>query len=903
MADYVATFQKTGNLICNNINSFGGVPTVVREEVTPVIYSTNCTDNQNWLPVAYAGADQTIVLPVNSTTLTGAGTDADGSIVSYQWTKVAGPSQFNIATPALAQTIINNLVQGTYRFELRVTDNIGAFGVDTVTITVNPVAPPNQIPVAAAGTDQVITLPINTVTLTGNGTDADGTIAAYQWTKIAGPTQFNIATPALAQTIINNLVQGTYRFELRVTDNIGAFGRDTITITVNAALPVNQAPVASAGADQVITLPINTVTLNGSGTDADGTIASYQWTKIAGPAQFTLLSATQAQATVNNLAQGIYQFELRVTDNQGANGRDTIIVTVNQPAPPPNQPPVALAGTDRSITLPVNTVTLSGSGTDADGIISSYLWTKIAGPTQFTIVSTSQAQTAVNNLAQGIYQFELRVTDNLGAFGRDTITVTVNAALPVNQAPAASAGADQVITLPINTVTLTGSGTDADGTIAAYQWAKIAGPTQFTIVSASQAQTAVNNLVQGTYRFELRVTDNLGAFGRDTITIIVNPAPPPVNQAPNALAGQDVTLVLPVNTAILNGSGTDADGSISSYQWSKIAGPSQFTIFAASQAQSTVNSLIQGVYQFELLVTDNQGATGRDTVTVTVNSPAPPPNQAPVANAGFDRTITLPLNSTTLTGSGTDADGTISNYLWTKIAGPSQFIIVSQSQAQTQINNLVQGVYRFELRVTDNQGATGRDTVTVTVNSILPPANQPPVAYAGPDQLITLPLNTVVLSGSGTDPDGTITSSQWSKISGPVTFTITPLSPTEIEVSNLVEGEYQFAFTVTDNMGATGRDTVTIKVNPATLKEANIKVYPNPATSIIHIELKAVQNPVKNIIRIVNLEGKLVYQSEITRTQTTLVVPIDVQQLNAGVYYIHISGDGSISNPQSFIKL
>src|SRR5205814_1166685 len=153
---------------------------------------------------------------------------------------------------------------------------------------------------------------------------------------------------------------------------------------------------------------------------------------------------------------------------QGASTRDTILVTVNATPPPPNQSPTANAGTDINITLPTNSLTLSGNGSDADGTISSYKWTKISGPNQYSIASSGQAQTIVNNLVQGIYFFEFSVTDNQGVSTRDTTQVTVNAA--PNQAPAANAGADMIITLPIYSVTLSGSGNDPDGTIASYSW-------------------------------------------------------------------------------------------------------------------------------------------------------------------------------------------------------------------------------------------------------------------------------------------------------------------------------------------------------------------------------------------------------------------------------------------------
>jgi hypothetical protein len=92
-------------------------------------------------------------------------------------------------------------------------------------------------------------------------------------------------------------------------------------------------------------------------------------------------------------------------------------------------------------------------------------------------------------------------------------------------------------------------------------------------------------------------------------------------------------------------------------------------------------------------------------------------NASPSANAGNDQTITLPTSSVTLTGSGTDADGTIASYAWTKISGPAGSTITSSSSATTTVTGLVQGVYVFRLTVTDNLGATGFGDVQITVNA------------------------------------------------------------------------------------------------------------------------------------------------------------------------------------------
>src|SRR5665647_1276761 len=127
--------------------------------------------------------------------------------------------------------------------------------------------------------------------------------------------------------------------------------------------------------------------------------------------------------------------------NKGAIGKDTVQVTVNAT---PNTPPTADAGSNQSITLPTNNITLNGSGKDSDGTISSYAWTKISGPSSGTINNANSASSIVNNLSEGVYQFELTVTDDKGATGKDIVQVTVNPA--ANISPTANAGVDQTIT-------------------------------------------------------------------------------------------------------------------------------------------------------------------------------------------------------------------------------------------------------------------------------------------------------------------------------------------------------------------------------------------------------------------------------------------------------------------------
>ncbi len=166
----------------------------------------------------------------------------------------------------------------------------------------------------------------------------------------------------------------------------------------------------------------------------------------------------------------------------------------------------------------------------------------------------------------------------------------------------------------------------------------------------------------------------------------------------------------------MNGSGIDPDGTITAYLWTKIAGPAAGTITNANAAATTVTGLVQGVYSFQLRVTDNSGATGTDIMQVIVNAAAPPTNQAPVAHAGADSSIYLPDNTMPLFGSGTDADGTIVGYNWVVLSGPSHVLTTSYNPA-ANLYDLHQGVYIIELTVTDNNGATGKDTVQITVGA------------------------------------------------------------------------------------------------------------------------------------------------------------------------------------------
>jgi len=95
-------------------------------------------------------------------------------------------------------------------------------------------------------------------------------------------------------------------------------------------------------------------------------------------------------------------------------------------------------------------------------------------------------------------------------------------------------------------------------------------------------------------------------------------------------------------------------------------------------------------------------------------------NKPPTANAGLDQVITLPTDSVLLDGrTSSDPDGIISEWLWTKISGPASFNIIKSTDSLTKVKALVSGTYLFELKVTDNNGLSAKDTMQVFVNAMM----------------------------------------------------------------------------------------------------------------------------------------------------------------------------------------
>ncbi len=246
---------------------------------------------------------------------------------------------------------------------------------------------PNQPPNAQAGPDR--TVEQGTSVALDGGSDPDGTVASYRWEQITGPpvalSNEGQASASFVAPEVDEPVALTFR--LTVIDNEGATASDEVAITVR--LP-NQPPSVQAGSDQTIEEGTN-VALSGSGSDNDGTVASYQWEQIAGPS-VTISDENQASASfaAPEVDESVaLTFRLTVADNEGATTSDEVAVTIMDYG----QMEVSLSGTVRSYSADYAT-----AGTGISG----------AAVTVTQYVGISRALGTAETDANGKYSIQLR---------------------------------------------------------------------------------------------------------------------------------------------------------------------------------------------------------------------------------------------------------------------------------------------------------------------------------------------------------------------------------------------------------------------------------------------------------------------------------------------------------------
>ncbi|XP_054855230.1 dyslexia-associated protein KIAA0319-like protein homolog isoform X2 [Eublepharis macularius] len=496
----------------------------------------------------------------------------------------------------------------------------------------------------------------------------------------------------------------------------------TMAPTNPAMLPSTAAPTpvirklaVSAGDSVQVTLPKNEVELNAYvlPPPPEGNIYSYDWRLITHPTDYSgEMEGKHSQILkLSKLTVGLYEFKV-IVEGDNAYGEGRVNVTV-KPEPRVNQPPVAIVSPPfLEISLPTTSTVIDGSQSTDDDRIVSYHWEELKGPLREEKVSADTPILKLTNLVPGNYTFSLTVVDSDGASNSTTASLTVNKA--VDYPPTANAGPNQVITLPQNSITLYGNQSTDDHGIVSYEWS-LSPNSKGKVVEMQGVRTSTLQLSamrEGDYTYQLMVTDSAGHQSTAEVTVIVQPEN---NKPPEADAGPDKELILPVDSTTLDGSKSSDDQKIVSFLWGKTRGPDGVKLENANSSIATVTGLEVGTYEFTLTVKDERNLQSQSSVMVIVKEEI---NKPPVAKIAGSIIITLPNSTAELDGSRSTDDKGIVSFLWIRDdSSPAAGEVLNNSDHHPILflANLVEGMYMFHLKVTDAKGESDTDRATVEV--------------------------------------------------------------------------------------------------------------------------------------------------------------------------------------------
>ncbi|KAL6099503.1 kiaa0319l [Pungitius sinensis] len=475
---------------------------------------------------------------------------------------------------------------------------------------------------------------------------------------------------------------------------------------------------------------------------------------------------------------------------------------------------VVSAGDSVEVTLPRNAVELNAFVVSAlpQGTNYAFDWRLITHPKDYSGEMEGQHSKTLklSQLTVGLYEFEVMV-NGPGAQGEGYVNVTVKPEPRVNKPPVAVVSPKfQEISLPTCSTFIDGGKSTDDDNVVAWHWEEVKGPLREEKVSADTPVLSLTKLVHGNYTFNLTVTDSDGATNSTQATLLVNKAK---DYRPVANAGPNQVIQLPRNSITLYGNQSTDDHDSLSYEWS-LSPESKGKVVEMQGVRTPIlqlSAMEEGDYTLQLTVTDSAGQQETAQVTVIVQ---PENNKPPVADAGPEKELTLPVDRTTLDGSKSRDDQKIATFHWKQTKGPADVKIENADGAVATVTGLEVGTYEFTLTVTDERKLESSDVVTVIVREEL---DQPPLAHVVSSSPIALPVRTGSLDGSHSTDDNGGVSFLWTRDdSSPAAGEVLNNSDHQavLFLGNLVEGKYSFTLTVTDSKGQTSTDSGTLEVKP-----------------------------------------------------------------------------------------
>lgn len=516
-----------------------------------------------------------------------------GPNFTYEWSTTGG----NFMSPT---TILNPTVNGAGLYYLVVTNTVnGCTATDAVQITQSV-----DFPDAVAGVPQQLTCAVTTVTLNGTGSST-GAAFTYQWTPTNGGNIIsgaNTLSPVIDQP-------GVYQLAVRNNLN-GCVSYSSVAVTQNI-----EKPDVDVGNSQVLTCSVSAITLQGVVKNNGNFV--YAWST---PNGNIVSGANTLTPSVN--AIGTYTLTVTNTLN-GCSSSATVEVVKDQSAPA-----IQLAE-PTLLTCVVKQITLDATGTTTGNVL--YNWSTTNG--QFADL-TNPLKPVVSK--PGTYTLLVTKLDN-GCTVVESVEVKEDVTLPT-----ANAGAPQMLTCAVTTVTLNGTGSSQVGGPYFYEWT-----TPNGLILAGQNTLTPTVAAPGVYALLVLNTFN-GCSSTAQVQVGQN------TQPPTAAVANAPLLTCAVKQVPLDGSASST-GPVFVYAWStlngNIVGPNDVVVAQANAP---------GTYTLTVLNTAN-GCSSTATVQVSANT------IQPNAVAGPPFTLTCSVLEVTLQAFA--STGPQFTYQWTASGG------------------------------------------------------------------------------------------------------------------------------------------------------------------------------------------------------------------------------------------
>ncbi len=472
--------------------------------------------------------------------------------------------------------------------------------------------------------------------------------------------------------------------------------------------------------------------------------------------------------------------------------------------------------------------------------------------------------------------------------------------------PTANAGYDQYVNEG-DAVVLDGSSSFViDPTNISYQWSQASGPAAILINANSVNPSLVAPAVGpngDVLVFQLTVSDGLSL----SVPAFVNIFVASVNRPPVANAGSGQSVNQNVLVKLDASASFDPDTNPLTYFWSQTSGPNVILDLSDPVHPSFMApfvSLAGTSLQFSLTVSDGFLSSSVASVRILVNNP----DRAPVAIAGAD----FAANERTLvqlSGTATyDPDGDPLIYNWTQVSGPAVVLNGSHTSTPNFVAPEVGAagvLISFQLIASDAFLQSAPSIVKIQINNV----NRPPVAIAGPNQIVD--ERTIVnLDGTSSfDPDNDPISYQWSQISGPsVTLGMSSLpnpsfTAPEVPLSGAI---LSFVLTTSDGSLTNTSAPIFIKINyvnrpPVASAGQDQTVFMQTPVSL---DGTSSSDPDKDAITYSwsQIGGPIVTLNLANPARPTFVAPI-VATAGATVSFSLIVSDGQLSSAAALVNI